>query len=326
MATFETYEAKGMKESFSDLIFNISPTETPFLSMIGTTTSKQRLHQWQKDELSDPDANAVAEGAATATATLAPTTVASNYTQISTKVFGVSGTLEVTEKYGRDSSMAYQTAKASRSLKTDVDFTMTGTVQVSAVAATTVARTAAAVPSWLLTNYNGTGTAPAGGDGTTAPVNGVVRAFTQSMLDDVIKSAWENGGKPSVILAGGTQKTAISGFDGVTGGSTAGVSTMRTDRATKTITATADMYISNFGDLRIVPSRHIYKSAVVSGSATIDRNVYVIDPELWKFTVLRPWQQFDLAKTGDTIERQLLVEWTLQASNESGSGVIADVN
>lgn len=329
-STFDTYEAKGMKESFSDLIFNISPTETPFLSMIGTTTSKQRLHQWQKDTLDSPALNVQAEGDGTAAsvtigATTA-TTVDQNYCQISTKVFGVSGTLEVTEKYGRDSSMAYQTAKAARSLKTDVDFTMTGSVQ-EAILSTggppgDYKRASGALPCWLGTNFVTTndGVAPVGSNGTNAPTNGTVAAFTQSHLDTCIQDAWVNGGKPSVILAGGAQKTNISGFDGVTGTAlSSGNSTMRTDRATKTITATADMYISNFGDLRIVPSRHIYDAG-----GAFDRTVFVIDPELFKFAVLRPWQQFDLAKTGDTINRELLVEWTLQSSNEAGSGQIAD--
>jgi len=317
-----SYDAEGLREDVSDLIFNISPTETPLLSAIGTTTAGQRYHQWQKDILAPPAVdNATLEGAEAETqAASTPTELLGNYTQISTKIFNVSGTLEVTEKYGRDSEIAYLAAKAARELKTDVDMSQmsnNGTVADSNVAP----RLSAGMAAWLETNT--VFDATSGADGGFAANQVVPRQdssvkvpLTQAMIDTVMQSAWSNGGKPSMLLCGPVQKTAISLMDGV-GGTSGGIT--RSDRAGRTIYATADLYVSNFGELRVVPSRHV---RTTTGT---DQDVFLVDPEYMQCGYLRPWQQFDLAKTGDSIRREMLVEWTLEMCNEAAHGGIYDL-
>jgi hypothetical protein len=314
---YDTYDALGQKEDVSDLIHNISPTETPFLTMIGTTTARGRFHEWQLDTLDAPAANLHDEGADWDDADTSPvaTAVRGNYTQISAKFFNVTGTLEVVEKYGRDSEIAYQAAKAARALKTDVDFNMTGINQASLA---TSPRQSGSLETWLETNVYETGSGGGWSSGVTVVrTDGTPAGLTQAKLDSVIQSAWSNGGKPSVILCGPTQKTTISTMDGVGVLGSSGVT--RTDRAARTIFATADLYVSNFGELRIVPSRHIRTNG------TDDQNIFIVDPEYAKIAYLRPWQQFDLAKTGDAIRREMLVEWTLEVCNEKAHGIIADL-
>jgi hypothetical protein len=175
------------------------------------------------------------------------------------------------------------------------------------------------------TGTDGGFTAPSGP--VAVRVDGVPRAFTQAQLDAVIQSAWGNGGKPTMIVTGPTNKTTLSGFDGVGGSGTGGVT--RSDRASRTIYATADTYYSNFGILNVVPSRHIRLTAGGGGTggttAGLDRNVFCIDPEYLKVAYLRSWQQFDLAKTGDSIQREMLAEWTLEVCNEKAHGLVADL-
>lgn len=314
---YETYTAVGQKEDISELIHNISPTETPFVSLIGSTDATQRYHQWQTDDLASPNgANAVSEGLDAVLETQSPTTLVGNYVQISTKIFGVSGTLEVTEKYGRDSSLAYAAAKAARELKTDVDMNCTGVNTASSTTGSGTARTNGSLETWLESNVDrGAGAGASGGFSggvTTVAVDGDLRAFASTQLDAVIQSCWQNGAKPSVILLGGYQKANLSSFDGV--------GARRTDAGDRTIIATADLYVSNFGELRVVPSRHIRETT------NVDRNVFVLDPEYAKIAYLRPWQQFDLAKTGDSIRREMVVEYTLEVCNEAAHGIIADVD
>jgi hypothetical protein len=320
---YDSYEAEGLREDISDLIFNISPTETPFLSAIGTTTAGQRYHQWQKDVLATPAAdNAKWEGEDATFTEATPTEVVGNYTQISTKVINVTGTLEVTEKYGRDSEIAYLAAKAARELKTDVDTSMLS--NNPSLGATAAARLSGGMAAWLETNtvFNTAGTPGADGGFAAGIVaartdNAALLALTQAMIDTVMQSAWANGGKPSMLLCGPVQKTAISTFDGVGGAGTSGVT--RSDRAGRTIYATADLYVSNFGELRVVPTRHIRVTAAT------DRELYLVDPEYAKAAYLRPWQQFDLAKTGDSIKREMLVEWALEVCNEAAHGGVFDL-
>jgi len=315
---YDGYAAEGIKYDISDLIHNISPTETPFVSMVGSADATQRFHQWQTDVLAAPDGtNAAIEGNEAVLEAQTATTLVGNYTQISTKIFGVSGTLEVTEKYGRDSSLAYAAAKAARELKTDVDAACTGVNVASLAGTSTLARKSGSLETWLTSNVDEATDSSGGGFSsgvTTVRVDGTERAFAQTSLDGVIQSAWGNGAKPSVILLGGYQKANLSSFDGV--------GARRTDASGRTIIATADLYVSNFGELRVVPSRHIRESTV----SAVDMNVFVIDPEYAKIAYLRPWQQYDLAKTGDSIRRQMLVEWTLEVCNEAAHGIIADLN
>jgi hypothetical protein len=307
-----------MREDISDLIFNISPTETPFISAIGTTTAGATYHRWQTDTLSAPSNTPIDEGADAALVQATPTVVVGNYTQISTKTFNVTGTLEVVEKYGRDSEIAYLAAKNARVLKTDVDFACTGVNQASL---DTSPRQSGSLEAWIATNDSFGATGASGGFSAgivAARTDGTLRPFTQLLLDDVIELCWESGAKPSIILTGAKQKTNLSQMDGVGTKGASGVT--RSDRATRTIYATADLYVSNFGELRVVPSRHIRKAS------SIDRNIFVIDPEYAKIAYLRPWQQFDLAKTGDSIKREMLVEWTLEVCNEAAHGLVADLN
>lgn len=315
----EKYDAAGLAEDVTDVIHNISPTETPLVSMVPSTDASAVYHQWQTDVLAAPASNAQIEGDDLALTAPTATVMVGNHTQITAKAFGISGTLERVKKYGRDSELALQAAKTARELKTHVDFHITGTNTASSAGTSGdggggSARLSGSLETWLDTNTNFGGTGADGGfSGTTtaARMDGTTRVLALSYVDLVIESAWSNGGNPSVLLMGPKMKTKFSTLDGV--------GARRENAAERTITATADLYVSNFGELRIVPSRHIRKQA------SIDHAIFAIDPEYLKIAYLRPWQQFDLAKTGDSVKREMLVEWTLEVCNEKAHGGVFDL-
>lgn len=235
---YDSYAIQGMKLDISDLIHNISPTECPALSMAGTTSATQRFHQWQLDALASPNgSNNQIEGDTAALTAATATDLVGNYTAIAKKTFGVSGTIEVTDKYGRDSELAYQAAKSARELKTDVDMAITGVNAASSAGVTDSAgRVSGSLGAWLVTNEDagagGSGTAFSGGI-QAARTEGTPRAFTQLILDNVIEQCWESGAKPSVLLVGPGQKKVFSTFDGV--------GARRTDAESKTVVGTADL-------------------------------------------------------------------------------------
>jgi hypothetical protein len=319
---YDRYDAIGLHEDLTEMIHNITPTDTPALSGAGSTTAKQTLHEWQTDTLAAASGtNAAIEGNEAVLVEPTPTVRAGNYTQISVKIVGVSGTLEATDKAGRDSELAYQMAKNGRELKRDVEASIIGVNNASVAGGSGTARESGSISAWLASNDYGTpGASPAnrgtsgvaGASGSTAATDGTVRSFDQAILDGVIQTVWESGGNPTQIHAGAVQKTAISGFDGV--------GARRTDAAGGTIYATADIYVSNFGTLSVIPNRYIRKTS------SVDREVYLLDPEYYKFATLRPWQSFELSKTGDSDRRQMLVEWTLEVCNEAAHGVCADLD
>ena len=324
MATFTTYDAVGIREQLSDTIFQISPEETPFISNIGRGNVANTLFEFQTDSLAAVDTgNAVVEGADAGSATQAATKRMQNYTQISNKVLQISGTEEAVNKAGRNSEMAYQLAKKSSELKRDMEAILTRN-QAAVAGDSSTARTTASLEAWLRTNTNrGSGGTTDGADPTlsgstsgypnaaaTDASNDALREFTETLLKDVIQSVWTEGGDPSILMVGPTQKQKVSGFAGI-----AAQRYMAPSDAPTTIVGSADIYISDFGSISIVPNRF-----------QRDRSAFVLDPEYASVQFLRDFEVIDIAKTGDSEKKEIIVEYGLQVSNEAAHGVIADID
>ena len=139
--TYQTYTAVGRREDLSNTIYNISPSDVPFMSMIGRSKATNTLVEWQIDSLSAAAHNAQIEGNEYTFATVAPTTRLSNHTQISAKTVMISGSQEASNNAGRDSEMALQLAKNSKSLKRDMETVLTQNVAKSAGTATAARKT-----------------------------------------------------------------------------------------------------------------------------------------------------------------------------------------
>ena len=324
MATFTTYDAVGIREQLSDTIFSISPEETPFISNIGRGNVANTLFEFQTDTLAAVDTgNAVVEGADAGSATQVATKRMQNYTQISNKVLQISGTEEAVNKAGRNSEMAYQLAKKSSELKRDMEAILTRN-QVAAAGDSSTARTTGSLEAWLRTNTNrGSGGTTDGANptlsGTTSGYpdaaatdasNDALREFTETLLKDVIQSVWTEGGDPSILMVGPTQKQKVSTFAGI-----AAQRYMAPNDGPSTIIGAADVYVSDFGSIQVVPNRF-----------QRDRSAFVLDPEYASVQFLRDFEVIDIAKTGDSEKKEIVVEYGLQVSNEAAHGVIADID
>lgn len=315
MTQFRTYAAIGMREDLSDVIYNISPTDTPFMSTIGKTKATAVYHEWQTDSLAAAAANAAVEGADASTATLSPTTRVGNRTQISQKTIGVTGTLEAVDKAGRKSEKAYQLAKASSEIKRDMEFTLlNNTVQSNGTAGST-ARVLGGLQTWLATNGDFGSGGSAGSAGTTARTNGTNRTFTETELKTVIKEVFESGGSPKILMVTPAHKQTVSAFAGI-----AAQRYMAPSDAPTTIIGAADIYLSDFGSVSVVPNRFM-----VSGNSA-NEVAFVLDPEYAAVAYLRPFFTNELAKNGDSDRTQLLVEYTLEVKNEAAHGICADLS
>jgi len=315
MATYQTYQSVGNREDLTDMIYDISPTETPFMSSIGKTKATAVLHEWQTDSLANATtANAAVEGADASSATLAPTTRVGNRTQISQKTIQISGSEETIDKAGRKSEKAYQLAKASSELKRDMEKIMLSNQAASAGDSST-ARTLGSLQAWLNTNAVLGAGGTAGSLGTTARVSGTDAAFTEAMLKSAVKSAFTNGGNPTVLMVSPTQKQVVSTFAGIAEQRYAAPANKQT-----TIVGAADVYLSDFGTLSVVPNRFTTADTDDGGE-----QAFVLDPEYAATAFLRPFQTNELAKTGDSEKTQLLVEYTLEVKNEAAHAIIADL-
>ena len=304
--TFDTYDSVGEREDLSDVIYSIAPTDTPFISSAAKTKATAVLHEWQTDSLAAAVTNnAVIEGdeatldASTATVRL------SNSSQIMDKTVVITGTQESVDKAGRASELAYQIAKRAKELKRDMEATVTGNIAENAGNSST-ARKMGTLGAWIATNdVFGSGGA-SGSEGDTARTDGTQRAFTEAQLKSVIKSCWNEGGEPSMIMVGPFNKQKLSGFTGNSTRFDAG--------ADATLYTSVDVYASDFGQLQVVPNRF-----------SRDRDAYVLDMNFFAMAFLRDFTMHELSKTGDSEKRQLLVEATLESRNEKASGLVADL-
>ena len=306
--TYSTYDAAGEREDLSDIIYSISPTDTPFMSGIGKSKGTAVLHEWQTDALAAAASdNYQIEGDEISFAAPTATTRLGNRMQISRKSVIVSGTLDSVSKAGRNNELAYQISKASKELKRDMETSLTAN-QAPVTGDDSTPRRLAGLESWIKTNTSkggGSGADPST-SGTNARTDGTQRAFTEAQLKDVIKKCWDEGGDPSMVMLGSFNKQKLSGF---TGGST------RFDPAeNKRLVAAVDVYESDFGAMTVVPNRF-----------SRSRSAYVIQPDMFGVAFLRDFQLMDLAKTGDATKQALLAEYTLVSKNEKASGGIFDL-
>jgi hypothetical protein len=315
MTQFRTYAAIGMREDLSDIIYNIAPTDTPFMSSVGKNKATAVYHEWQTDSLAAAAANAAVEGADASSATLSPTTRVGNRTQISQKTVAVTGTLQAVDKAGRKSELAYQLSKASSEIKRDMEFTfLNNTVQSNGTAGST-ARVLGGLQTWLSTNGDFGSGGSAGSSGTTARTNGTNRTFTEDILKTVIREVFEAGGSPKILMVTPAHKQTVSAFAGI-----AAQRYMAPSDAPTTIIGAADIYLSDFGSVSVVPNRFM-----LSGNAA-NEVAFVLDPEYAAVSYLRPFQTIELAKNGDSDRTQLLVEYTLEVKNEAAHGIAADLS
>ena len=306
--TFQTFTAIGNREDLSDIIYNISPTDTPFMSSIGKEKAEGTLHEWQTDALAAAATNAQVEGDEIAFTAVVPTKRINNRTQISRKSVIVSGTQDTVNTAGRNQELAYQISKNAKELKRDMELVLCNN-QSAAVGGAAAARTSSGLASWIQTNINAIGANGATGGVDTPGIlrtNGTQRAFTEAQLKGVAASTWNSGGDPSMIMLGSFNKQKLSGF---TGGST-----KMTQADDKKLVTAIDIYESDFGSMTVVPNRF-----------SRSRDVFVLQPDMWAVAYLRDFQMIDLAKTGDAEKKAMLAEYTLVAKNEAANGAIFDL-
>jgi hypothetical protein len=311
--TNETYDVSTIREDLAPALASISPTETIFMSTIGTRNVDNTYFEWSEVDLAAAGSNRQIEGD-TGLSNTAPTNAVrkGNYTQISAKVVEVSSTNQAVNGVADAQTVAKQVAYKLSEMKRDMEKMLLDNVAASAGASGT-ARQTAGLPAFLTTNTaRGTG----GADGTTsgsgsagypdaAATDGTQRAITEDILKGVIADCWDAGAEPSVVLCGSSNKQTISTFTGN--------ATRYKEAEDSKLNAAIDVYISDFGELQIVPARHIRA-----------RDVFVLDPNYAAVAFLQTAKQEPLAKTGLSERRLISAEYGLQVTSEKAHGVIAD--
>lgn len=315
--TFDSYDAVGNREDLQDKIYMVSPEKTPIVSAIGRFKATQRLHEWQRDNLDSPNKdNAVIEGDDRTGTALTPTERVANTVQLFDKVAVVSSTQEKTKSAGRSSEMKYQVSKKMVELKRDMEASILSN-NPAVQGNSTTARKSAGLGALLYTNTShgagGSTTAHTSGLATVAPVAGTARAFAEAQLKTVMQSIYTNSGEmPSIISMTPSHKAGFSAFTGIA------LNRVNVKKgAQATIVGGADVYVSDFGELTVVPN---YVQATANSST-----VFILNPEYAGIAYLGGFKSEALAKTGHTEKELVSVEACLVVTSEKAHGKIADL-
>lgn len=315
--TFQTFQQIGGREDLSDIIDMLEPTETPFLTGAKKRKVTATYTEWQTDALDAPGANAQIDGDDAATNTATPTVRLRDYVQYLSKTARVSAGAEAVDTAGRKSEMNHQVMKRGKELKVDLEYALVRN-QSSTAGSSASAPLMASVESWIKTNYTSVGlgtaqTSPGYASGTVAaPTDStVVGTLTEAALQAVIQACYVQGGEPDMAMVGPAMKAKISrSFSGIA----TRFREVSSGRQAQIISG-ADLYVSDFGELKIIPNRQVR-----------DRTILVLDMSHWAVGSLIPWTSWDLAKTGASTRKQLYGGYTLIALNEKASGKVADAS
>tara|TARA_Y100000114_G_C11723756_1_gene309851 strand:+ start:270 stop:1226 length:957 start_codon:yes stop_codon:yes gene_type:complete len=316
MAVFSAHAAVGEREDLQDVIYSISPSDTPFMNSVGQGKATSTLHEWQTDALASVNlSNAAIEGADASTATLSATTRLNNQCQISQKTISISRTLEAVEKAGRKSEEAYQLAKAAKEIKRDMEAILLSN-QVKDAGSAAEARALGGIQTWLDTNGDFASAGSTSGSlGTTARPSGTARTFTETILKNVVQQVYTAGGDPNILMVTPSHKQTVSAFSGI-----AAQRYMAPSDQPTTIIGAADIYMSDFGTISVVPNRFMLEAN------SADEVALVLDPEYLEVNYLRNFSTNDLAVAGDqSSKKQLVAEYTLGVLNEAACGIASDL-
>ena len=292
---FQKASLKGDREDLIDKIYNTSPTETPVLSAVGRVSATNTYHEWQRDALATANKdNALIDGDDVTLDAQTATERVGNYMQIFAKKPGVSRRANIVKKAGRGSELAYIKAKSMLEIKRDIEAMI---VSANAAVAPTTAVAGKSGGLGVQNNANtehgagGSTAAWTSGAPTTAPTAGTGRAFTEALLKSAVQKTYIASGEvPRMVIMSPNHKGVFSSF--------AGIAVNRYQVSKKEqgrIIGGADVYMSDFGELEIVPHY------LMAGST----DVHLCNTDYAEVAYLDGFRTEELGKNGDS-ERVLV--------------------
>jgi|TARA_R110000822_G_scaffold14012_10_gene49473 hypothetical protein len=315
---FSTYAQIGRKEDVSDLITNISPSETPCFSMIPKFKAINTLYQWQTEALDAPAANAQLEGDDVVPATTTPTTMLNNQTQISYKSLAVTETASAVSAYGRGSEYDHQVIKRGKELKTDIEFSILKNV-AKAAGSSASARVTAGLGAYITNVSNGAASAGTGADVVVAASS---TALTYTMLSTAQQAAYEDGGSPTVMVLPPALKTTFSNLSLGSDSTTAEVRYTLSGKGSGAVAVgTVEQWLSDFGTVDVMPNRQMARS----GDAFLGACVYLIDKSKWRLGMLQNIEVQELAKTGLSDRAVIRAQYVLEVSAPNAHAAVVGV-
>ena len=329
--------AKNIREDLGNVIFNVTPFQTPFTSGIAQTKATADTHEWLTDTLAVASAtNAVVE-AGIPQSPLAGTTRTrkGNFIQIADSSVVVTNKAEFMDRAGVPGrEMAYQLMKKGKELQMDVEkqtlqaYGLTSPTVAGTIGATRRQGTAslpgvsASVGSWIFTNQAGNGVAGASDNtestGDTVPDIGTATdIIDQTLMDTLLDGVWDNSGdfgSLKLMASAGTVSSLRNKLSGMADNVDSNLNGNATTGGN--IISRVAVYVSQFGPIAVVPNKHVPANTL-----------YALDYSTWglAFAGGKKIHTTDLA-TSTSAERKLLeCYYTLECRSEEANGAYYNI-
>ena len=312
----DKFDLVGVREDLIDKIFMTNPTETPVVSAFGRTTANNTYHEWLRDNLASANKdNALIDGDDYSADAFIATERVGNHCQIFAKKPAVSRRANIVKKAGRGTEMKYQKAKAIMEIKRDMEAAVVSNNAAVAGNSTTASKLGGlGVQTYTNTSHGAGGSTVSWTSGapTTAPTAGTARAFTEAFLKTVVQSVYTASGEiPRMVVMSPNHKGVFSGFAGIA------VNRYQVGKKEQArIIGGADVYMSDFGELEIVPH-------YIMAGAT---DVFLLNPEYGEMAFLDSFRDTEIGKTGDSEKTLMTADVTLAIRSSKAFGKVSDLS
>ena len=349
----------SQREDLANFITMITRDETPFMSSIGKAKATAIYHEWQTDQLDTPGNSTIGEGTDYVQPTAgggggAPAvgdrfnragpfrTRLGNYTQINGKTIAVSGTRRAVDQAGVADEYAYQLKKRGTELRRDVEHDMIHSFNVSNATGVQNANartaggyqafinnvnTATVLGGWQLPAVQGDGTGIIKSNAAVAgqPAKG---SLSLTEIDTVMQNIYEEGGKATKIMISPKLRRDFSDL------MISDTGVVRNIDEKGKLRQSVDVYMSDFGDLMVVPNyimgltnavQFTQTNGTTDLAATTDVanfSALIYDPQWFAMASLRPLKEVDVGQQGDSTIGMMVEEATLEVRNPVGCGAI----
>ena len=304
-----THVDVALREELSNVLTNIDPVETPFISNIGKGKTSSYKTEWLTDTLATAAYNQQNEAAAANAAAIGAGARLVNYITVSAKWFDISDVLEAADTAGQMGKISYQTAKALKELARDMEFNL---INEDEADGTTAQYKTKGLKGWLpngCTNHYHFGDSGA-----------TTNLLTEDIFTNLQQLVWNQGGKVDMVLCSSAQKRKISAFNG------ANRLTVNTDMTNKKIMNVVDFIENDFGVARVYLERHI---ATEAANGTEDATatglydwIFFLQKDMWKLLTMLPVKVEKLARNGLSQQVQISTTYTLRCGTEKANGSI----
>lgn len=280
-----SYNDPSIRESLADSLKIVSPVETYVTTNASTIPGgvKQKIHSWPVDQIAKAASQVGAEEGADYTFSNTDPTLLTNYTQIISKGFKVTGTDQASDHAGFKDRYAFEQMKAMKLFKTQLEYSVING-SGNAGSATTPVRTMKGIKNFAVTNVSSTTAANAA-------------LLTATVFNKLLSDASVAGAEVDTILVGFGLKNQIDTFS---------VNNTRNIQAKDAeLVGRIDVYDSSSGRVRIIRHRQVAKGTIIGYVGDMVHVDYLRQPKV-----------VSVPSVGDYTAGVVIGEATVQVDNE----------